>query len=211
MSYPYSTYTDLQIAIKDWMDRSPGLVGVSSNADTIPQCIAFAEAFFNRKLRCREMVASTTLNPVSGSASLPSDFLQVVDVIYTGTPVDSLEELDDALFEKTFGDPNNTGPPKAYLIRGSTLYIGPVSGTALTFVYYQKIPPLASNSTNWLLSAHPDLYLFGALAEAEAFTEDANAAGLWKQRRDEVLDEVWRSGQFYRGPAQTLRVTGATP
>jgi hypothetical protein len=43
---------------------------------------------------------------------------------------------------------------------------------ALEFDYFQKIPALSSGAdsgTNWLLAAHPDLYLFGALVEAEMF------------------------------------------
>jgi hypothetical protein len=61
------------------------------------------------------------------------------------------------------------------------------------------------------MSAFPHIYLFGTLVELEAFTVDAQAAALWKARRDEVMDEIWRYEQFYRGGAQAMKIPGPTP
>ncbi len=203
-----STYTELQTAITNWTDQSGNTV--FTNRET--EMITIAEAWLNRKLRCREMITTATVTPVSGTAALPSDFLQVKDVIWTGSPVTVLEEWDDVAFQGQYGSTSTATPPRAYLIRGTNLLVGPRSDTPLTLVYYQKIPALsASNTTNWLLTSHPDLYLFASLVEGAAFMEDAQAAGLWKQRRDEILDEVWKSGQFYRGPTSAIRLRGATP
>ena len=56
---------------------------------------------------------------------------------------------------------------------------------------FQKIPALSdSATTNWLLTAHPDLYLFGSLVGAEMSGVNDERAPLWKARRDEILDEV---------------------
>ncbi|MGZ3269278.1 MAG: phage adaptor protein, partial [Croceibacterium sp.] len=85
--------------------------------------------------------------------------------------------------------------------------------TALELDYFQKIPALASGSdtgTNWLLAAHPDLYLFGALVEAEAFGVNDERAPLWKGRRDEIFDEVEKLSNRTRGTG-AIRVMGATP
>ncbi len=47
-----------------------------------------------------------------------------------------------------------------------------------------------STPTNWLLTAHPDLYLFGSMIEAEMFGVNDERAPPWKARRDEIFDEI---------------------
>jgi hypothetical protein len=103
--------------------------------------------------------------------------------------------------------------PRIFTIEGSTLKVRPVDGAALEFDYFQKIPALSSSAdsgTNWLLAAHPDLYLFGALVEAEMFAVNDERAPVWKTRRDEIFDEIEKLSNKTRG-AGAIRVTGVTP
>lgn len=202
------TYTDLQSAVAGWMDRDTDPFFMAR----LPDGIALAEMYFNRKLRCREMIKSTSFNTVAGIWQLPTDLLQVINIYWTGNPVKTLDSWDDQPFQAMYGK-MPPGQPQVYLVRGNNLYVAPVDdNTSLTFDYYQRIAPLSgANPTNWLLTTHPDAYLFGTLVEMEAFTEDANAAMLWKQRRDEVCDEIMRLGQFWRAPASAVRIMGATP
>jgi hypothetical protein len=99
-----------------------------------------------------------------------------------------------------------------FTIEGGNIRAMPIdpAGTALELVYFQAIPPLAANATNWLMSAHPDLYLFGALTEAQAYAVNAEAAALWKGRRDELFGEIEQLSNKTRG-AGAVRVMGATP
>ncbi len=200
-----TTYAELQTAVQNWMDRA-------DFSSRVPEFIALAEAHFNRKLRCREMVATSSFNTTAGTATLPTDFLQTINLYWSGSTPKTLEEWQDQPFEDYFGA-LTAGPPEAYLIRGLSIYVAPVDNTtALKLIYYQKIPALTvSNTTNWLLTAHPDLYLFATLTEAELFTLDPQAASIWGPRRDAVLEDVWRSGQFYRGAAAAIRISGPTP
>ena len=101
--------------------------------------------------------------------------------------------------------------PRVFSIEGSVLKIRPVDATALEFDYFQKIPALSAGAaTNWLLAAHPDLYLFGALVEAEMFGVNDERAPLWKARRDEIFDEIEKLSNKTRG-AGAMRVMGSTP
>ena len=59
-------------------------------------------------------------------------------------------------------------------------------------------------------AAHPDLYLFGSLVEAEMFGVNDERAPLWKARRDEIFDEIEKLSNKTRG-AGTVRAMGATP
>src|SRR6266566_5604568 len=199
-----ANYADLVAAVQNWMDWSDSVATAR-----IPECVSLFESYAARKLRVRQMLKTTTLTPVAGTAALPSDFVAIKNVIYTGTPVNSLEEMEDFLFEQMFGDTSATGPARAFCIRGSNLLVGPADSTNLTLVYYSDNLNLQSDSTNWLMTSHPDAYLFGTLVEANAFRVNAQAAQLWKARRDEVCQEI--TDYIYRGPAPQMRVIGNTP
>ena len=63
---------------------------------------------------------------------------------------------------------------------------------AYEFHYYQKVPTLvgANTTTNWLIAEYPNAYLFGVLTELLAAQRNAEAAQLYKARRDEAFQEI---------------------
>jgi hypothetical protein len=60
------------------------------------------------------------------------------------------------------------------------------------------------------MTAHPDLYLFGSLAEAGGYTVDVDKLAMWKSRRDELFDEIDKLDKKARAPSQ-VRVMSPTP
>src|SRR5205823_2061803 len=55
------------------------------------------------------------------------------------------------------------------------------------------LPLSGINQTNWLLTNHPDAYLYGTLAAAEPFlSPDDPLVGMWKAQREEILEEILR-------------------
>ena len=50
--------------------------------------------------------------------------------------------------------------------------VAPSAGLSVKLLYYQKIPSLATTDPNWLLTAHPDIYLFGALLHGGVYGKD---------------------------------------
>ena len=55
----------------------------------------------------------------------------------------------------------------------------------------RKLQALSNtNTSNRLLATAPDLYLFGALAEAHGFVKETGSLALWKSHRDELSDEL---------------------
>jgi hypothetical protein len=81
-------------------------------------------------------------------------------------------------------------PAYAALIAGQLcLYPAPTQAWNVELTYYAGIPALtATNTSNWLLTSFPDLYLWGALAEAWNYYEDdeqlQKAAALLKDAID---------------------------
>jgi hypothetical protein len=200
-----TTYAELRTAIENWLDHALFTARV-------PEFIALFEAAANRRLRVRQQEALIVLAPSSGSAALPVDYLAWRRVTWTGSPRVELQYVHPSYLQAAYPS-SPAATPRVFTVEGSVLKFRPIDDTALELDYFQKIPALASGpdtGTNWLLAAHPDLYLFGALVEAETFGVNDERAPLWKGRRDEIFDEVEKLSNRTRGTG-AIRVMGATP
>jgi hypothetical protein len=181
-----TTYTELRAAIAAWAHRDD-----TAFTDYVPDFIRLFEARANRILRVSDMeetLASTSLS--SGAASLPSGFLAFKELRFDGTVDYTLQPKSLEWIRSQ--DDTNTGDAQYFAVTGSQVVCwpptGPIKGT-----YYKEIPALASNSTNWLLTNHPDLYLFGALVESALFTQDDSRIPLWAEKASALLDAVQRA------------------
>jgi hypothetical protein len=198
-----TTYAELVAAVGNWLDHN-------LFAARTPEFIALFEAAANRRLRVREQEATATLTPSSVAVALPADYLAWRRVTWTGAPRVELQYVHPSYLQAAYPS-SPTDVPRIFTIEGSTLKVRPLDTTPLELDYFQKIPALSDGTpTNWLLAAHPDLYLFGALVEAEMFGVNDERAPQWKARRDEVFDEIEKLSNKTRG-AGAVRVMGATP
>jgi hypothetical protein len=75
--------------------------------------------------------------------------------------------------------------------------------------YYEVIPPLASNSTNWLLTAAPDIYLYGSLLEAAAFLLDDPRVPLWQAAYAQCIGQLNSADRNARWSGSRLQVRPA--
>jgi hypothetical protein len=196
-----ASYVELQAAVASWLGRS-------DLTATIPDLITLFEACANRRLRVRQMETSINLTPSSGSVALPADYLAWRRVTWTGSTRVELEYVHPSYLQAAYPD-TPSATPRVFTIEGSTLKIRPLDDTVLEFDYFEKIDAL-SGTVNWLFSAHPDLYLFGSLAEAEMFLVNDPRAAMWKARRDEIFDEIEKLSNKTRGIG-AIRVMGPTP
>ena len=201
---PLQTYTDLQSAIATWLARA-------DLAANIPDFIALFEAVANRRLRVRQQEATVSLTPTTGVATLPSDYLTWRRVTWTGNIPRELEYVHPSYLHALFPTLPQ-GDPRCFTIEGGSLTLAPSDDTALAFDYFRRIANLATapGNTNWLWQAHPDIYLFGALAEAHGFVKDPDSLALWGRRRDAIFDEIDLLDAKTRAPS-AVRVMGATP
>ena len=199
------TYSDLTTAIANWLQRS-------DLAALLPNFVQLFEACANRRLRVRQQEAMTNLTPdANGSAALPADYLALRRVTWTGAPRVELAYVHPSYLQAAYPSAP-ADVPRIFTIEGATLKVRPLDQTALEVNYFQKIPALATTDPNWLLTAHPDLYLFGSLVEAEMFGVNDERAPLWKARRDEIFDEIDKLNNKTRGgDPGAARVMGTTP
>ena len=196
-----TTYAELQTAIGSWLGRS-------DLTSIIPDFITLFEACANRRLRVRQMEATATLTPSNGAATLPSDYLAWRRVTWAGDTRVELEYVHPSYLVAAYPT-RPEGVPRVFMIEGSTISIRPIDDTELHMTYFQKIPAL-SGSVNWLFTAHPDIYLFGSLCEAEMFLVNDERAALWARRRDNLFDEIEKLSNKTRGSG-AIWVMSMTP
>lgn len=161
-----TTYSELKTAIQTWFrDRSD----LATYADDI---IDLAEGYFNLELRCREMEATTELTPTSNVCTLPSDYLEykrVVEVASIRRALDYItEEAADGLYPT-----RASGLACHFMIVGNSLTALPLSANDIELTYYQQVPALSDEqTTNWLLTRSPNLYLHACLMYAAELVDD---------------------------------------
>jgi hypothetical protein len=165
-------YTELQAAIASFLNRQ-------DLTSVIPTFVSLVEANLNRVLRHRSMLGRATANLDTDFTTLPSDFLEAKNIQLNTNPVTSLRfvtiEHADLLKDGT------AGQPQYYTLVGDTLEVVPSPDTSYTveLVYYKKLPALSINSTNWLLTSHPDVYLYGALMQAAPYLKNDERLQVW--------------------------------
>lgn len=166
-----TTYAELLTAIDNWTHRAD----LTSRA---PEFIALFEAKVNRLLKTRDMeTKDTSFSIASEYVTVPTGLAHVRQFYLNTSPKQVLELMPGDLQGTYFG--SSTGRPRFYEIVGNEFRFGPApDGTyTATIVYSKAITGLSgSNTTNWLLTSHPDLYLYGTLAEAAIFAKDADWA-----------------------------------
>jgi hypothetical protein len=176
-----ATYADLQAAMSDYLD--------DETLDArIPDFIRLFEVKAQRVLRTSDAKNTATApTDVNGQVTLPDDFRAVVRLSAGGRPLDYLT-AEDAELRNSYANNRQT---YAYSIEGRVLTIVPASITTVTLVYYRGVPVLSDvNPSNWLLEAHPDAYLYGSLAEAEAFGFNDNRLATWRALASDSLAQV---------------------
>lgn len=181
-----STYTELQIAVLSWTHRD----GDTAFTALIPDFVRMAEARFNRILRTRAMEADFAQVALSdGAASLPADFLAFKELRFVG---DVSYTLQPKSLEWIRSHDASASEPRYFAVTGSQVVCWPTAGD-IAGTYYEEIPSLADNSTNWLLTAHPDLYLFATLTEAALYMQADDRIPLWAEKASSLLDAVQRT------------------
>lgn len=181
-------YTQLVTDLAAWLNRA-------DLTTQIPRFIRFAEAEFNRVIRVPDMEATANVTVTSGSGSLPADCLSVKTARIAG--VSKLDYISTDEFDELSSSVNPpTGNPDSYSEWGSSLHILPSGDATVAIRYFQTIPALtASNTTNWLMTRHPDLYLYAALVQAEAFGWNDERIELWRSAVEQTIAQINADGQ----------------
>jgi hypothetical protein len=170
-------YSELKSSIADFLNRQDLTL-------TIPTFILLCEADLNRTVRHKSMLCRATATLDAHFTSLPSDFLEAKNIQLNTEPVKSLEYLTMEHADEYRATHSTAGIPVFYTFVGDTLEVVPEPAAEYTIelTYYKKLTALSdSNTSNWLLASHPDVYLYGSLMQAAPYLKDDERIPVWGQ------------------------------
>ena len=178
----FTDYTSLQAEVADYLARS-------NLNNKIPSFIRLFEVKMQRRLREGGNEKIVTVTPdLNGYITLPDDYQEWRSLNVQGQS-GKLDFLTPDAAQDLYG--STAGVTRAFTIIGNTILVFPSTQSPMSLIYYAGIPALsAAISINWLLTKHPDLYLYGSLAEAEPFLGNDNRLALWKGLYEESLDQI---------------------
>ena len=198
-----STYTELKTAVANWLDRD-------DLTDRIPEFIALAEARMNRVLRLRMMEAKYTASTVGTQRNyaLPTGYLQMRNFQLNTSPITTLSYVSPEIFDRLWGG-STGGTPQFYTILAGEVQLGPIPASVQTMemLFYKKITALSgTNLTEQMLTNNPDIYLYGALLEAEPFIMNDERVALWAKGFAQAVADLQEQDNKDRHSGSALRV-----
>ena len=170
-----TNYSELKSAIADWLLRD-------DLTSVIPTFISLAEAQFNREIRDYRMVKRSTAQVDTEYFVPPADWLENIRFQLNTTPATVLDFVSPDQMSEEEARRGSVGKPIYFTMIGSDFQIMPIPDIAYDaeLVYYSKIAALSdSNTTNWLLTNSPDIYLYGALMQAAPYLNDDQRIQVW--------------------------------
>ena len=181
-----TTYAELKTSVGDWLNRS-------DLTTAIPDFISLAEAQIERNLRTRQMIVRSTASLSTEYSAVPDDFLEAKTFKLDTNPptplqfetIDSMDNLSTVY--------TASGKPAYFSVVGGQFRFVPTPDTTYTgeLTYYAKLSKLsASNTTNWLLTAAPDIYLYGSLMQAAPYLQDDARITVWAALYKNGLEEL---------------------
>jgi hypothetical protein len=192
-------YAALQTRVAQYIDDT-------TQTARIPGFIEMAEREWDRTLwiPARENVATATAT--SERIALPTDCAVIRSLVINGFGQVRQSTPNEAFMSTT------ARRPYTYSLQRDEIVFEPAvaANTEVTTLYYRDLPFLSvAAPSNWLLAAHPDLYLYGTLVQAYAFLLDDEQAGKWRSAHDTALDQIMRYGgkQRYGGGPLIARVS----
>lgn len=148
---------------------------------------------------------SIVINGTTGT--LPTDFLDIRGapyIIYSGIkqPLRQIPMQPMTMSEQS----QTAGIPRGFYITGSSIVVVPKAAAATTVYidYYAKIGPLATSSTNWLLTLSPMTYLYGSIAHGAPWFGPSFNPTPWMAGFVGAMEGVRRSDNLKRNTNITM-------
>lgn len=198
-----ASYTDLLASVASWMNRT-------DLNSVIPDFVTIAESRIARDLRLRNQITSGTLttSTTTRAVALPSGFLEFASLNIDGTPATVLQYVTTEHLDAKYPEDGYSAKPFVYSIEGTNVLFGPLPDAAYTVnvEYYARFDALASSSTNWLLTNHPNVYLSACLAQGCLFTMNQEGAAQWNAVYRSEVAELQRDDERGSHSGSVLRV-----
>jgi hypothetical protein len=187
---PIGNYSELIEAAEGWLDNA-------SLTTRIPDFITLCDAGIGRRLRLQDQVTVADLPVTAGVAPAPADFAEAISLSTKTDRPRHLDFLPPRRFWDASAETGSTG--EAYTYTGDTVRVSPPVTEVLRLVYY-AVPPriTAGTPTSWLLTAAPDLYLYGTLVHSAPYLRDDERIGTWNAGYERAVAELEQADERAR-------------
>jgi hypothetical protein len=197
-------YASLKTTAADYLHRSDLSDTVMSNF------VQLGEARLNRKLRLLEQEAQSTLSLTSDSdsVSLPTDWIETIDVIYADDKRSiQPQNIRNLNSQRTYDTTQSR--PYLYATTNGTMKFEITADATYSILldYFQKWD-IETDDTNWLLTNAPDAYLYATLLEAKAYIKNIQDVSLWADGLTTAIEDLNRLDNRSRRNA-TMRMDSA--
>ena len=197
-----SNYTELQASIADTLNRDD-LTAV------IPDFVRLAEAQLNRVVRHWRMEDRVIATVDSQYTALPTNFLEPIRMLKTSGKLEVLENGGALEISKLREAANDTsGIPRIYVILDQSFEVFPKpdSDITLELTYFEEIPRLSINGTNWLLTYYPDAYLYGSLLHSASYLQEGNRIQEWGALYQSAISAINQDGERAKNGGSGRRI-----
>lgn len=170
-----SNYAELQASIADTLNRD-------DLTTQIPDFIKLAEAQLGRDLRHWRMEDRANAVVDSQYTALPNNFISPIRITIPASPSYTLELVGPFEISKLrMENQDTTGRPQFYAVVDGAFEVYPTPDADYTveLVYYEAIPDLQVNNTNWLLTNYPDAYLYSSLIHSAPYLQEDQRTAVW--------------------------------
>lgn len=169
---PFTSYSELKTQVANKIHRSltDSITG-GSIEDAIEDAIALAESEMQVDCKLVDFESDVSITVTSGSGTLPTGFLGFRSLYWNGDTKQGMSPVSPAYFDTLR---NNTGGyPSFYAVSGSTLRVNEeATGTAIGIAHVRFTQLSNSDTSNTLLTNHPDAYLYGAIKHMAFHVQD---------------------------------------
>lgn len=189
----------------------------------VPTFVQLFEAKMNRMLFVPQMEKRSTASVDTSTdepefITLPGDFQSMRTLRLSGVAgKPRLQFMTPTQLEDyRYSIDNVAGQPIYFAVFGTEMELAPTPNEdyALEVIYRSYLPALSdSNTTNWLLTLAPDLYLYGTLLESAPYIKEDGRIQTWAAGVSTALNDLNNLGarqSFDSGPS-TVSLPGVTP
>ena len=204
-----SNYAELKASIINWSHRKD-LDLLIDDFISLAEADIYKGSRSHEALQIRQMEVTSTATMSGQSLALPDGFKSMRSVRITDNLTSDITfKTPDALVTR-----NGTGRPLYYTITNQLEFdVVPDDTYTLEMTYFKTPTPISSaNTTNDVLTNHPDIYLFGALWMLFNHAVDDQQAMKYYQQFSLAINganQADEDGRYSTG--LYARINGATP
>ena len=196
-----NSYATLQSYLADMLNRRDLTEQIKSH-------INLAESQISRDIRHWRMENRAQITQQERYFALPTDWVETIRLqLVGGRPLEMLSRkvMQQWRDRQTYTD----SEPRFYRHSENAFEIYPVPSAEMQFEleYYQKIPDLNdTDTTNWLLTEFPDVYVYGAALHSYQFLKDTARMGDMAQLYSAASQRVNGTGEEAESSGSSLRL-----